>query len=214
MTAAPEDITGEGDHPDHPEHPDQSGLKDQLLDYLQMGRDALLWKLDGASEYDIRRPLTPTGTNLLGLVKHVATVEAGYLGDVFGRPSPIDFPWIGPDAAPNADFLVEPDHRRQDLIELYRSVWEHSNATVAALSLEDTGEVPWWSPERRVVTLGQILVHITTETHRHAGHADIVRELVDGTAGLRADHDNLWVTDEGWATHTERVEQAARQASR
>ncbi|NEE26132.1 DUF664 domain-containing protein, partial [Streptomyces sp. SID7982] len=58
-----------------------SAPKDILRLYLQNARDALLWKLDGLSEYDIRRPLTPTGTNLLGLVKHVAGIELGYLGD-------------------------------------------------------------------------------------------------------------------------------------
>ncbi|MGW3505523.1 mycothiol transferase, partial [Streptomyces globisporus] len=61
-----------------------SAPKDILRLYLQNARDAVLWKLDGLSEYEIRRPLTPTGTNLLGLVKHVASVELGYLGDAFG----------------------------------------------------------------------------------------------------------------------------------
>ena len=56
---------------------DETAAKHQLHDYLQQGRDALLWKLDGLSEYDLRRPLVPTGTNLLGLVKHVAGTEAG-----------------------------------------------------------------------------------------------------------------------------------------
>ena len=60
------------------------GFKADLHRYLQIGREALVWKLDGLSEYDIRRPMTPTGTNLLGIVKHVASVEAGYLGDVCG----------------------------------------------------------------------------------------------------------------------------------
>jgi hypothetical protein len=49
-------------------------------------REALVWKLDGLSEYDARRPMVPTGTNLLGLVKHVASVEAGYFGETFDRP--------------------------------------------------------------------------------------------------------------------------------
>ena len=61
-------------------------MKAKLHEYLQTGRDALLWKLDGLSEYDVRRPVVPTGTNLLGLVKHVASVEAGYFGATFGRP--------------------------------------------------------------------------------------------------------------------------------
>jgi hypothetical protein len=63
-----------------------SDPKADLHLYLQAARDALLWKLDGLSEYDLRRPLTPTGTNLLGLVKHVALVESGYFGETFGRP--------------------------------------------------------------------------------------------------------------------------------
>lgn len=58
-----------------------------LLKYLRARRGELLAKLDGLDEYDIRRPMTPTGTNLLGLVKHVASVELGYFGEVFGRPS-------------------------------------------------------------------------------------------------------------------------------
>ena len=65
-------------------------FKSDLRRYLQDGRDAMLWKLDGLSEYDIRRPLVPTGTNLLGLVKHLAGFELGYFGDTFGRP------WDGP----------------------------------------------------------------------------------------------------------------------
>ncbi len=71
--------------PDHARS-DESAKSD-LRYYLQSARDALLWKLEGLSEYDVRRPHTPTGTNLLGLVKHVAGVELGYLGDTFGRPS-------------------------------------------------------------------------------------------------------------------------------
>jgi hypothetical protein len=62
--------------------------KTDLQRYLQDAREALLWKLDGLSEYDIRRPLVPTGTNLLGLIKHQAGVELGYFGDTFGGPGP------------------------------------------------------------------------------------------------------------------------------
>src|SRR4051812_11950775 len=70
-----------------------SDPKDDLLLYLQRGREAVVWKLEGADEFDVRRPLTPTGTNLLGLVKHLATIDAGYLGEVFGRPFPETMPW-------------------------------------------------------------------------------------------------------------------------
>ena len=74
--------------------------KDTLVEYLQSARDAIVWKVEGLSEYDARRPLTPTGTNLLGLVKHLASIELGYFGDTFGRPSGIPLPWHADDADP------------------------------------------------------------------------------------------------------------------
>lgn len=180
---------------------------------LQTARDVLVWKLDGLGERDIRRPLTPTGTNLLGLVKHVASVEAGYLGEVFGRPFPEPLPWFAEDAEPNADMWATPDESREDIVGLYHRVWAHSDATIDALALDAPGKVPHWPPERRDVTLHQILVHMIAETHRHAGHADIVRELIDGTAGLRPDVDNLAPGDASWwAAYCRRLELAAEEA--
>jgi uncharacterized damage-inducible protein DinB len=187
--------------------------KTVLLRYLQEGRDALLWKLEGISEYDARRPLVPTGTNLLGLVKHVASVEAGYLGDVFGRPFPEPLPWFDDDAEPNADLWATADESRDDIVGLYRRVWANSDATVAALALDAPGVVPWWREETRDVTLQKILVHMIAETHRHAGHADIVRELVDGAAGLRVANNNLPEVDTSWwAGYRAKLEDVARGA--
>ena len=185
--------------------------KADLQRYLQQGRDALLWKLDGLSEYDVRRPLVPTGTNLLGLVKHVASVEAGYFGETFGRRFDEPLPWFDEGAEPNADMWVTEDESRDDIVDLYRRVWAHSDVTIDANDLDATGEVAWWPKERRVVTLHRILVHMIAETHRHAGHADLVRELIDGTVGLRADNDNLAPGDaQWWQQYRDRVEQAAR----
>lgn len=127
-----------------------------LQRYLQSGREALVWKLEGLTEYDARRPMTHTGTNLLGLVKHVAGVEAGYLGDCFGRPSPESLPWVDEDAEPNADMWATPEESRDGIIDLYRRVWAHSDATIEALGLDAPGQVPWWPEERRHVTLQQI----------------------------------------------------------
>ncbi|GAB2451215.1 putative damage-inducible protein DinB [Conyzicola lurida] len=187
--------------------------KTVLLHYLQEGRDALLWKLEGVSEYDARRPLVPTGTNLLGLVKHVASVEAGYLGDVFGRPFPEPMPWFDDDAEPNADLWATADESRDDIVGLYRRVWANSDATVAALDLDAPGVVAWWREETRDVTLQKILVHMIAETHRHAGHADIVRELVDGAAGLRVANTNLPEVDTSWwAGYRAKLEDVARSA--
>jgi uncharacterized damage-inducible protein DinB len=188
--------------------------KDALRRYLQAGREALLWKLEGVSEYDARRPLTPTGTNLLGLVKHVATVESEYLGLVFGRPFPEELPWSAEDAERDADMWATAEESREELVSLYRRVAAHSGQTLDALPLDAVGAVPWWPEDRRAVTLNTVLVHLVAETHRHAGHADIVRELVDGAAGLRKGNDNLARSDaEAWQAHRDRIERAAREAA-
>ena len=188
--------------------------KADLHRYLQTAREALLWKLDGLGEYDARRPLVPTGTNLLGLVKHVASVEAEYFGDCFGRPFGEPLPWFEEGAEPNADMWAKPDETREQIVGLYHRVWTHSDATIDSLPLNAVGQVLWWPPERREVTLHRFLVHMIAEAHRHAGHADIVRELVDGAAGLRADNDNMPPGDQAWWNdYRDRVQRAAATAS-
>ncbi|MEV0490084.1 DinB family protein [Streptomyces atratus] len=190
----------------------ESKPKADLLRYLQAAREALLWKLDGLSEYDIRRPLTPTGTNLLGLVKHVASVELGYFGDTFGRPSGEALPWFADDAEPNADMWATADESREQIVGLYHRAWKHSDTTISGLTLDAIGHVPWWPEERSEVTLHQILVHMIAETHRHAGHADIVRELIDGAVGLRDGNDNMPPGDQlWWENHRLRLERVANE---
>lgn len=187
--------------------------KATLLRYLRTLRTDLVSKLDGLSEYDVRRPMTPTGTNLLGIVKHVASVELGYFSDPFGRPAGRELPWFADDAEPDADFWAPPEQSREEILELQRFSAAHSDATVEALPLDATGEVPWWPPERRQVTLHQVLVHMCVETARHAGHADILRELIDGAAGMRPNDANVSHRSEPeWAEHRARVEAAARKA--
>jgi Protein of unknown function (DUF664) len=190
-----------------------SDPKADLRRYLQVGREALLWKLDGLSEYDVRRPMVPTGTNLLGIVKHVASVEAGYFGETFDRPFQEPLPWLDDDAEPNADMWATAEESREQIVGLYHRVWAHSDATIEALPLDAIGHVPWWPPERGAVTLHRILVHMIAETHRHAGHADIVRELVDGAVGLRVDNDNMAPGDRvWWDSYRSRLERVAREA--
>jgi uncharacterized damage-inducible protein DinB len=188
--------------------------KADLLRYLQVGRDAMLWKLDGLGAYDVRRPLTRTGTNLLGLVKHLACVELGYFGEVFGRPSGLPQPWFDEGAEENSDLWATAQESREQVVALYRGAWAHTDGTVAALGLAAVGRVPWWQEGSQEVTLGRILLHVVAETHRHAGHADVVRELVDGAAGYRAGNDNLAAVDtQWWEQYRERLEQVARQAA-
>ncbi|MHB9864482.1 DinB family protein [Streptomyces sp. YIM S03343] len=187
--------------------------KADLLRYLQSARDALLWKLEGLSEYDVRRPHTPTGTNLLGLVKHVASVELGYLGDTFGRPSGESLPWFEESAEDNADMWATADESRSSIVELYRRAWAHSDATIDALPLDTVGKVSWWPDGKDEVTLHHAVVRVIADTQRHAGHADIIRELTDGTVGLAQDNDSMAPVDEGWwEDYRARLERAAREA--
>jgi hypothetical protein len=187
--------------------------KAELQRYLQAAREALLWKLDGLSEYDVRRPMVRTGSNLLGIVKHVASVELGYLGEVFGRPFPEALPWYDEGSEPNDDMWATPEQTREEIVALYHRSWSHADATIEALELDATGHVPWWPAERNEVTLNEILARMIAETNRHGGHADILRELIDGAAGYRADNDNLPPRDDGWwDAYRDRLERAAREA--
>ena len=188
--------------------------KATLHRYLKSGREALLWKLDGLSEYDVRRPMTPTGTNLLGLVKHVASVTDGYLGSVMGRPSGLELPWLPEDEAdevPNADFWVPAEESREFIIDLHHQVAAHSDATIEALELDAVGQVPWWG-DRGEVSQHQVLVAVTAETPPHARH--IIRELIDGAVGVREGMDNIWAGEgeDYWAAHRQQIEDAARRA--
>jgi hypothetical protein len=189
--------------------------KADLHFYLQSARDALLWKLEGLSEYEVRRPLTPTGTNLLGLVKHVAGVELGYLGDTFGRPSGEPLPWLEDGAEANADMWATADESREYIVELYHRAWAHADAAIDALALETIGTVPWWPSSRNEVTLHHAVVRVIADTHRHAGHADILRELTDGAVGMNRNNDSMAPGDAAWwAKHRSRLERTAEEAGR
>jgi hypothetical protein len=147
------------------------------------------------------------------VVKHVASVELGYLGDVFGRPSRVPLPWLAKGAEPNADMWATPDQSREEIVGLYHRSWAHSDETIGELPLDAIGHVPWWGKHGEV-TLHKILVHMIAETHRHAGHADIVRELIDGSAGVSQEYDNLPPGDQAWwQGYRARLEDAAREAA-
>lgn len=190
------------------------GPQADLLRYLQDARDALLWKLEGLSEYDVRRPLTPTGTNLLGLVKHVTYVELGYLGDTFGRPAAPGRPWYGPVADDNSDMWASADESRADIVDRYRQAWQHADATVAALPPDAVGKVPWWQSGKDEITLHHALARVLADTQRHAGQADILREQLDGSAGWLQNSTNLPSDDPAWwQDYRDRLERTAREAT-
>ncbi|WEH40160.1 DinB family protein [Streptomyces sp. AM 2-1-1] len=183
--------------------------------YVQDARDAFLWKLDGLSEYGVRRPMTPTGTNLLGLVKHVTGAEVLYLGETFGRPFPgAPRLWISGDAEPNADMWATAEESREGIVEAYRRVWAHSDETIRSLPLDTVGRMPGGPGEPGpALTLHRALVHVIAETHRHAGHADVVRELVDGEVGQRKGGRNTAPGDRAWwQGYRDRLERVAKGA--
>ena len=159
-------------------------LAGDLRSYLQESREGVVNSLEGLAEYDVRRPLVSSGTNLLGLVKHLVGMEMGYLGECVGRRSPIALPWIDDGSVwQSADMWATPDQSRGYLLDLYRRAWQHSDESLAAIPLDAPASVPWWSEQRRSTTFGRLVACVLAETAQHAGHCDIVRELIDGRTG-------------------------------
>lgn len=182
-----------------------------LIRYLDEARASIAAKLDGLDEHALRWPHTETGANLLGIAKHCASIELGYLGDCFARPTGIRLPWFDDDAEPNADFFCTADETLADIRALLDAAARSSTATLTDLDLEAEGLVPWWIGRERV-SLHQVAVHLLTDLARHAGHMDIVRELIDGSVGLRAPGDNLPELD--WVAYRQRLERLADEAMR
>ena len=185
--------------------------KTMLQRYLQEVREALLWKCDGLSEHDLRLPRTLTGTNLLGLVKHCLNVEVGYFGPTFGRLWPTPEEVVSEETYetdPQADWYATEDETAAGLIDLYRRVWAFADETINSLPLDAPGGVPWWPQAHQGVTLQRIITHVTGDLARHAGHADILREQIDGAIGLRSDGNN--VPDIDWSAYTAKLTTLAR----
>lgn len=173
---------------------DMGDPKTVLHHYLQEARDALIWKLDGLDERQARLPRTPTGNNLLGILKHCLNVEAGYFGPTFGREFPTPGELVPMEAFavdPQADWYATENETKDGLIGLYRRVWEFADQTIEQLPLDAPGRVPWWRPGHQDVTLQRIIVHVIYDLSRHAGHADIMREQHDGATGWQPESTNL-----------------------
>ncbi|MEP7179355.1 MAG: DinB family protein [Pseudonocardiales bacterium] len=156
--------------------PFTGGEKQSLQASLDRHRMAVLWKLDGLDDAELRRAMTSSGTTLLGLVKHLAAVEYGWFCLTFGRetePLPFD------DDDENADLRVELNESTADILAFYERARAAADQVIDELDVEDEGTA-WFGD---TVTMRWVLIHMIEETARHAGHADIVRELIDGMTG-------------------------------
>ena len=174
-----------------------------LKDYLQGARDTLVWKLDGLSERELRLPRTPTGLNLLGIVKHALNSEVAYFGPTFGRAWPTPQELVPADGRdPQADWYATAQETSAGLVALYRRVQAFADETIDALPLEAVGRVAHWGDAE--VTLHEVMVHKTVDLQRHAGHADVLREQVDGSAGLLRHRSNL-PDDVDWPAYVARL---------
>lgn len=189
-----------------------AGEKEILWEPLRGSREVMLWKLEGLSEFDMRRPMTSTGTNLLGLIKHLANQEYGYLGDTFGRPAPEQLACVVDGAIwQNGDMWATPDETSDYVVGFYRRACAYADQTIAELDLDTVGAVPWWPAGGQGITLRAAMVWMASETERHAGHADIVRELIDGSAGGGRGGSGFpeGADEEWWRSYVARVAEAA-----
>ncbi len=190
-----------------------SDPKTVLRHYLQKTRDDLIWKLDGLGERDARLPRTPTGNNLLGLLKHCLNVEAGCFGPTFGREFPTPEELVPPEAYDDdiqADWYAREDETKDGLIDLYRRVWAFADQTIDQLPLDTPGRVPWWPQGGQDVTLQRMFVHVIYELARHAGHADIMREEHDGAIGWQREETDV-PDDHDWPGYVAKLTALADQ---
>ncbi|RCK68650.1 DinB family protein [Desertihabitans brevis] len=189
--------------PSTPIHHDDHG-------YLHESRRQVLRSLEGLEEYQVRRPMTATGTNLLGVVKHLIGIEAGYLGLCLQRPFPRALPWIDAQAAAaNSDMWATIDESRAYIVDLYEQACAHSDRVLAEVGSGHPASVPWWPERSRSTTAGALLSRVLKDTATHAGQLQILRELIDGQAGDdRSEHDEAW-----WTEYRQHLEAVARHFS-
>lgn len=166
------------DEQGRPQPPMAAAPVEMVSAFLDFLRATLLWKIEGVPDDDLRRPMTPSGVSLLGMLKHSALVERFWFRRVFAGEE-IPFPWTKDD--PDADWRIEAGETTAEIVTLYRAEVERSREIVAGKAWEARAARPPWPGEAQ--TLGWILTHMVEEVARHCGHADIIRETIDGQTG-------------------------------
>lgn len=160
-----------------PEHVMRDVPEDTMLPlFLDHVRSVMIRKVEGVDAEGLRMSPVDSGTCLGGLIKHLAYVERWWFQAVW-RSDPVEFPWTDED--PDAEFRLDSDDTAESLIALYRHECDISRRLVEDSDLDDT--IPWRDGR---MSLRWIMVHMIEETARHCGHADIIREIIDGQVGV------------------------------
>lgn len=152
---------------------DDGGELDTALAFLSFARSCVLKKVSGLDEEQLRRRLVVSDTTLLGLLQHLTDAERYWFGHTLaGDPKHggVDF-----------DMVVAPDRSASQVVADYRAAIAESDAHIRAADGPETRTANPVGDEPR--TLRWVLAHMTSETVRHAGHADVLRELIDGVTG-------------------------------
>ena len=153
------------------------GERDQLNGHLDLVRDTVRWKVDGLSQEDARRVLLPSElTTVAGVLAHLRWMEAYWFCTVLNGQEDVA-PYSAED--PDGDWRAGQSTGWDELLADYERECQHSRAVIAGLELDH--EVPF--RDKGPVNVRWILVHVTQETARHAGHLDILREMLDGETG-------------------------------
>jgi uncharacterized damage-inducible protein DinB len=156
-----------------------TGELETLARYLDGYRDVIVWKLEGLDEEQVRRRLVPSLTSLLGIVKHLAFVERYWFQRVIaGRD--VSIPWLDDDGWEDAQWHLSDEETIAEVVGLYETEIAESRRIHSALDDPDLLVNVDGDP----VSVRRILIHMVEEVARHAGHADILRELIDGTTGV------------------------------
>jgi uncharacterized damage-inducible protein DinB len=158
-----------------PDPPMAAPPVEMLSAFLDFHRATLLCKVEGLTDEQLRRPMVSSGTCLLGIVKHSAYVERWWFSRVFAG-DPAELPWSKED--PDADWRIEPTDTTAGILALYQSEIARSREVIQGAAWDDVAK---FSPKGH--TLGWILTHMVEEVARHNGHADILREQIDGKTG-------------------------------
>ena len=151
--------------------------KEVLGGFLDHYRKTMLAICEGLTEEQVRKPMVASGTSLLGMMQHLAWTERGWFTEVVAQQK-VDYPFDEED--PDADFKVADDVTKEEIFDLYRQACDESRAILEKASLDD---LAWVEYRKLNYNVRWVVVHMIEETARHAGHADILREMIDGRIG-------------------------------